>query len=366
MKKITVLILADGMTAGGTERQIVELLKGLQDHGNVATIIGILMKGGALETDACRFADIVMPVSQHRRFDVTLAFSLIRYAKTHHIDIIHTFGVVSDLSGVIAGKILKIPVVNGSIRSARVKLNRYDRFSKLLMPLCAWIVANSRAGMKAFGVEHFKNTSVIYNGIDTDRFRDIEPAPIGDDTICMVGNFTPKKDQAALIHALPLVKEEFPQARLVLVGRGKTLYRCQQLVKSLQQEKSVKFFSDTNDPAALIKGSKVCVLLSPNGEGISNAILEYMALAKPVVATDIGGNRELVKTNETGLLIKNHCASTIANAIRLLLRDPDKAKKLGLAGKKRIERQFSLERMVNRYIDLYCNVIRIFHAKTAS
>jgi glycosyltransferase involved in cell wall biosynthesis len=349
----SVIILTDGMTAGGTERQIVELLKGLKKERYIRSIIGILMNGGELEREAYKHADKIMPISQHSRFDFTLAISLLRFIKNHHVDIIHTFGVVSDLSGVIAGKILNKPNICGSIRSARPKLNIYDRFSKLCMAFSTSVVANSHAGLKAFGIENNEKASVIYNGIDLSRFKKVEPISFGKPTLCMVGNFTKKKDQASIIRALPLVKKEFSGVKLILIGRGKLLYKCRQLSELLELNENVKFITDTNNPEPFITGSQICILISPGGEGISNAILEYMALGKPVIASDIGGNRELIENYKTGILIKDHSKLTISESILHLLKNPDISMELGMSAKKYVEDKFNAQRMVDDYIELY-------------
>lgn len=353
MNTPTVIILADGMTAGGTERQIVELLKGLKKEKHICSVFGVLTKGGELERQAYQYADIVIPVSQHLRFDFTLSLSLIKFIKKYHIDIIHTFGIVSDFSGIIAGKILKKPIINGSIRSARPKLNIYDLFSKGCMAFSTWIVANSYAGLKSFGIEKKQNSGVIYNGIDLARIRKNPPISFGKPTLCMVGNFTKKKDQASIIRALPIVKNEFPDVKLVLVGRGKFLNSCRYLAKSLKIDDSVEFITDSNNPGPYISGSQVCILISPGGEGISNAILEYMALGKPVIASGIGGNRELIDNNKTGILIKDHSERTISASILYLLNNPNMSMKIGLAGQEFIEEQFEAQCMVNNYIKLY-------------
>ncbi len=353
MNVTTVLILTDGMTAGGTERQIIELLKGLKKEKRIRSIIGVLMKGGELEREAYQYADFVMPVSQHLRFDFTLAISLLWFIKRHSVDVIHTFGVVSDFSGVTAGKLLKKPNINGSIRSARPSLNMYDRFSKLCMRFSTWVVANSVAGSKTFGVENNSNISVIYNGIDLTRLKKNAPISFGHPTLCMVGNFTKKKDQASVIRALPLVKNEFPGVKLVLIGRGRFLNNCIDLSNELNLYSNIKFITDTNNPGPYIKGSQVCILISPGGEGISNSILEYMALGKPVIASDIGGNRELICNKKTGFLIKDHSQDTISEAILHLLRKPAMSKEIGSAGKKFVEERFKAQRMVNDYIKLY-------------
>ncbi len=353
-----VLILADGMPAGGTERQIVELLKGLQGSDTVRTAFGVLVKGGEREKEAMEYADITLPVRQTSRYDCTLAVSLVGLVRRYNVDLIHTFGSISDFSGIIAGKITGCPVINGSIRSARPRLNRRDRISRFCMKYATWIVANSRAGIRAFGVEKYRNTTVIYNGVELSRFSGVSPVTLGGLSICMVGNFTRKKDQASLIRALPVLRKEFPFLELVLVGRGENLDRCRHLSGSLGLKRSVHFVTDTDHPEPLIKGSRLGVLLSPQGEGISNVIIEYMALGKPVVATNLGGNPEIVEPGRTGILVDDHGVKTVARPILDLLRNPEKAEEMGRLGKESVAQRFAMARMIHGYENLYEQLLR--------
>lgn len=359
MKKPTILIIADGMSAGGTERQIVELLRGLQGRDSLQTVFGVLVKGGEREEEAMRYADVVLPVRQSLSYDITLAFSLVAFVKKYNIDLIHTFGSICDCCGIIAGKITGTPVVNGSIRSARPKLNRRDWVSRCCMLFATWVVANSQAGLVAFGVEKFPNASVISNGVDLNRFVGVRPVLQSHPAICMVGNFTQKKDQASLIRVIPIIKQKLPDVQLMLVGRGETLDRCKQLASALDIDESVHFFTDIDHPEQLIMDCQLGILLSPQGEGISNVIIEYMALGKPVIASNLGGNSELVVHGTTGYLVSDDSPETLSSVILEILCDAEKAQGMGDAGRKVIHDKFGLERMIDEYESLYFKVLSL-------
>ncbi|TKB05995.1 glycosyltransferase [Desulforhopalus sp. IMCC35007] len=352
-KKRSVLILADGMSAGGTERQIIELLKGFQYNKNFEIIFGVLVKDGECVPEAGYYAAKILPVRQSSQYDFTLAWSLIHLTREYNIDLIHTFGSVSDFSGIVAGRINNIPVVNGSIRNARPKLNKRDKISRFCMRFATGIVANSYAGIRAYGMENRDNAQVIYNGVDIKRFEDIIPAQIPEQSICMVGNFSLKKDQAQLIKILPKLLEKYSRLHLILVGRGDNLDNLQQQVAFLGLTQSVTFVTDCNSPESIVSGCEIGVLLSPEGEGFSNAIIEYMALGKPVIASALGGNHELVDHGKTGYLVENGKAEQLITYISHLLSEPYAAKKMGEAGKEKIAEHFHVSRMVNSYEDLY-------------
>jgi len=352
-----IMIMVDGMPAGGTERQIVELLKGVSGSEEFSIALGILQKGGPREAEACDYADLVIPIRQHYKYDFSLAISLIAHIRRYHIDLVHTFGCVSDFAGLVAGKLTGIPVVNGSIRSARPHLNKRDRFSKLWMRYADVVVANSFAGVRAFGVDNLSTVKVIYNGMDLDRFKNLTPQGHGETTLCMVGNFTSKKDQAALIRSLPLIKSKWPETRLVLVGRGERVVSCRRLAEELGVSNDVLFFTDTNHPESLMAGCCIGLLLSPNGEGLSNVVLEYMALGKPVIASNLGGNPELVEAGVNGLLLESHDPEVIAEAVNSLLSDLKRAEEMGRAGRNKVENSFSSAIMVENYTELYRSLL---------
>lgn len=352
-RKRSVLILADGMPAGGTERQIVELLKGFQHNKDFEIIFGVLVKDGERVNEAGEYAARTLPVSQSSKYDFTLAWSLIHLTREYSIDLIHTFGSVSDFAGIVASRTNNIPVVNGSIRNARPKLNKRDRISRFCMRFATAIVANSYAGLRAYGMEDRETAQVIYNGVDIKRFKDVIPAQIPEQTICMVGNFSRKKDQAQLIKIMPKLLEKYSKLHLILVGRGENLVILQQQVACLGLSRSVSFVTDCNSPESIISGCEIGVLLSPEGEGLSNVIIEYMALGKPVIASALGGNHELVDHGKTGYLVENGKPEHLINYISYLLSNPHVAKETGEAGKQKITEHFQISRMVKNYENLY-------------
>lgn len=347
------------MSSGGMERQIIELLKGLKKRGNLTIHFGVMMRGGEREKEAANYTHKVLPFGQRCNFDFTPFFSLLKLAKKNNINLIHTFGCKSDFAGLAVSKIFNIPNINGSIRSARSKLILLDRLSRLCMPLSDWIVANSHAGLKAFGVNRYPHVSVIHNGLDLNRFKHIKPFIHNCPTICMVGNFTPKKDQKSLISALPIIHREIPNIKLILVGRGeKKLRECQRLVSSIGITSCTEFITNTNHPEPYIAGSQAGILISPQGEGISNVIMEYMALGKPVVASYKGGNSEIVENGRTGYLIPENTPKLIADAILKLFRNPEEAEQMGKLGRERITQKFNLDRMIDEYEILYHRLLK--------
>lgn len=355
-----VLFVVDSLVAGGMERQIVELLRGLRRSGRYRVTLAVLERGGALEAEAAALAESVLPIRRRARFDVWPAVALVQHGRRAHIQLIHAFGWMSGLAGLVAARWQRVPIINGSIRAAPPGLGFRERISKCSAQLSDAIVANSRAGLRSYGLADHPRTAVIWNGVSLERFDRVTAERDTVPTICMVANFSKYKDQPAAIRAMVPIRSQFPAARLVLVGRDTgTLQESERLVAALGLTDAVRFVT-TTQPESLIAGSDVCVLASnirTHGEGISNAILEYMALGKPVVATDAGGNAEVIQDGVTGFLVPGDSADAIAERVIELLRAPARAQQMGEAGRQRVRDAFSMPRMVAEYEGLYARVL---------
>jgi glycosyltransferase involved in cell wall biosynthesis len=353
------LILADGMPNGGTERQIVELLKGLKtgDYA-VTTIFGVLQKGGGREQEANYWADQVLPVRQTKSLDPTYWWTIVSAVKKLHIDIVHTFGSMSDLAGLLASRIGKIPHICGSIRNARAHKNLRDRVSKFTMRFADRIVANSKAGLASYNFQKHPRAMVIYNGIDIRRIDRIQSLDFPHPYLLMVGNFTPKKDQSALIRALPFVIDKHPDLHTLLVGQGPTLPDCRKLINELGLQDNITIIPDCTTPEIYMKKARLCVLLSPDGEGLSNVVLEYLSCARAVIATDKGGNREIIDHNVNGVLVDSHDPGFLADVINGLLVNPALLDLFGQRGRKTVIEKFGLHKMIREYITLYAMLVQ--------
>lgn len=357
-----ILIMADSLIAGGMERQVVELLKGLKAHGQYSVVLGVLDRGGQLEAEACCFAETVLPLRRSTRFDFTVPWMLGQQVKTYNVDLIHAYGGMSSLAALVVTRRFRLPLVV-SIRNAPLRLSSRQRLTALCGRLANSVVSNSRAGLVSYGLEDHHCARVIPNGVDTRSMVNVVPVRhrANERVLCMVANFSPLKDQATVVHAVATLCQEWP-VRLVLVGRDRgTLGDVQRLVFELGISHVVDFVTDTNYPHPYVAASEVCVLatnVALHGEGISNAILEYMTLAKPVVATDCGGNSEVISDGVTGYLVPTDAPNAFADRIAELLRMPQQATRMGQLGRERVQSEFCLERMVSSHESLYAFLMR--------
>ena len=148
------------------------------------------------------------------------------------------------------------------------------------------------------------------------------------------------------------VQEAVPDAAFLLAGEGELSESLRALAVELGIPKSTFFLGQCENVAELLSISEICVL-SSKAEGFSNSILEYMAAARPVVATDVGGASEVVSEGETGYLVASGDDVTMASRLIALLCDPERARVMGEKGRRVVEEKFSCEAQLARTEDLY-------------
>jgi glycosyltransferase involved in cell wall biosynthesis len=350
-----ILILVGKMGAGGKERQIIGLLKGLRQYKRFRTSLAVFNQGGDRESEAIGWADSFLPIRRKWNFDlVTPIFALLKHIRSQDIKLIHTFGSTPwDVTGVLVARILNLPVILGGIRSAPSALKLHHKIRLLSARFADIVVANSSAGLAAYGLTGYPRGRVIHNGIDISRFKGIFAEDKHKSILCMVANFSNNKDHDCVIRAIPIIRKVFPEVSLTLVGRDAgTLKQARFLVKELNISHAVRFITDTNTPEPYIMGSQVCILTTYT-EGLSNAILEYMAFSKPVVATEGSGSNELIIPGKTGFLVSISSPDEVAEKVIKLLSSPETAVIMGMAGRQRVIEKFSIESMVSAYEELY-------------
>lgn len=255
------------------------------------------------------------------------------------------------------------------------KNRKYNLLRKLARPLVHHYIAVSKD--LADWLEHTvgaapQRITQIYNGVDSLRFhpRREERTPIGPDgfmsgnelLIGSVGRMAEVKDYPNLVRAflrlLELAPEARSRARLVILGEGVARATCLDLLKQANAEHLAWLPGSRDDIADLMRQFDVFALPSL-GEGISNTILEAMACGLPVVATRVGGNRELVDTGITGTLVPPADPEAMAQALLTYFEDNTLVRSHGAAGRAKIEALFSMEAMVRGYMGVYDAVLGV-------
>jgi glycosyltransferase involved in cell wall biosynthesis len=360
---IRLLLVIPTLVRGGAEKQLTSLACGLpRDQFDVH--VAVLTHTGPLE-EQLRAANIpVTLIGKRWKVDPGAYWRLRRYIKDLAPDIVHTWLFAANAYGrqaamsagvrhIVAGERCVDPW-KGAVQLA------IDRF---LARTTERIVTNSS------GVQDF----YVSRGLPADKFAIIpngiapfDPCPtISRESLLAelhlpadarligaIGRLWPQKRVKDLIWAMDLLKSARDDAHLLIVGDGPQRWQLERYRDQNLIADRVHFLGERNDVPGLVQHLD-CLWLASEYEGQSNAIMEAMSAGVCVIATDIPGNRDLVVPSETGYLVPVGDRAAFTRHTHQLLDDPELARRLGEAGRRRMLAEFSIQRMIERHVALY-------------
>jgi len=360
-RELRVTFIIGGLGAGGKERQLLYLIKSLPTYFKITIIVlssEIFYKEiYELPIDLT----IVEKTNKYRLTTICLLYRQLRKARTQIVHSWDDIGTILIIPYILLNKISLIT----SIRHAG-KLKRSFKQS-LIKTISHWasncIVSNSQKGLEVERLLNNKKGKVIYNGLDLKNF-DCESNKKVDThlkyidykiKIVMVGRFYGLKDYITFIRAAKLVTQSYSNVGFICIGDGPNRINAEAETRD-NLNTNIFFLGNRNDIPSLLKKMDIGVLLNNtkgHAEGISNAIMEYMAAGLPVIATDAGGTPELVQNNVTGFLVPAFDEKEVAQKIQWLIENSLESEQMGLNGQKVIETRFSINKMADAYINLY-------------
>ena len=359
-----ILFMADSLALGGTERQLTLLVKYLPSPWNASVVA---FGGGMFTPKIIELGVDVVVFERRTRLDLKPVWSFWKLLRKLRPDIVHSWGGLSSAIAAPMCKLLGIRFINGSIRSGSA-VTRHIIRTLITFFLSDWIIANSYAGLKACGISGPKG-KVIYNALDPQRLIPIDnyrykmKPPI---TVVMAARMTAQKDFMMFINgAREISHRDSENWKFVALGDGKDKELLIEEAADLISMEIMEFPDVLDDVIPFLQQTDIGVLLTNTKlikEGLSNAIMEYMACGIPVICKNTGGNSELVISGETGFLLELDNVHNFVEKLLWLAHHPDKARHMGEDGKKRIEELCSIERMVGEYIDVYRDVLKITNA----
>lgn len=363
-KRLRILIITDTalLTSGGSERFLRNLLERLPADSFRVDVLQLAAPPadafGTFDAPHVRLSHEPIGESRIRLLAaIVRAYQLVR---RNHYDIVHSQHESADLiNALLPGRARRLSSRRdmGFLKSSRVRsLMRWldRRFD------C--VVAPSQAILDSLPRERASRLVCIPNGVDTRRYA---PADAGrrarmreslgyashELLIGCVANFNPVKRHADLIDAFARVYAELPQARLLLLGDGRLRGAIETRIAALGLSGAVRLAGERLDVANVLPALDVFALASKS-EGMSNAILEAQACGLPVVATDVGGNPELVDA-DCGVLVQPLNPPALARALLELLPDVARRARLGMAARARVCARHPLQKMADAYLALY-------------
>ena len=360
----------------GSENHLLTLLRDM-DRREFRFHVGILAEPRHIPLlqayrQALEEAGVTVAFFPMRKFfDYSLIWRLRRYMREHQIDLVHTHLIHADLYGTLAAKAAGI----STIISSRHNDDRFRRHRVLIWLnrlLAHWqtkiIVISDWVGRFLQEVEGIPAEKIarIHYGLDPAPIEALaDPAyvrqqfniPADAPVIGTIGRLTAQKGQIYLLQAASLLKKEFPNLRVIIIGDGELRGELEARTKALDITTQVIFTGsrDHRETLRLLSGMDMFVFPSL-WEGFGLVLLEAMALKKPIVASNVSAIPETVRHKETGLLVLPENSEQLADAITELLQNSFLSNEMGISGYRRLQQDFSVNAMLARTTSLYLSI----------
>jgi glycosyltransferase involved in cell wall biosynthesis len=368
-----VLHMIDSFQQGGTERLAIQLVRQLHESGRCRVRLACLQNEGPLRVEAAALGLGEIPEYALTSFyDLNYLRQirrLMRFMKDNQIDVVHTHDFYTNIFGMTAAFLAGVKVrITYKGETAGFRTPMQKRVERLAFRLAHRIVANCEAVRSQLIREGVPARKIVrhYNGLDLKRVQ-AKTAMSRDESlsrlnlpcepprrfVTIVANLRHAvKDHPTFLRAAARVKSKITNAAFIIAGEGELMPQLRALTAELNLDTDVFFIGRCQKLAELLSISDVCAL-SSTAEGFSNSILEYMAAARPVVVTDVGGAREAVIDGETGYIVPAGNVEAMAARIIDLLSNSERAREMGARGQAIVEGTFSCERHLADTLALY-------------
>jgi glycosyltransferase involved in cell wall biosynthesis len=350
------------LDVGGLERVVATLARAQHEAG--ARVVVYCLDGAGVLAQPLPAAGVPVRVV-HRRargIDARAVLRLARMLRRDAVTIVHCHNHAAMVYGALAARLAARPrvvyTVHGARTSARRATGRWQRMG--LLREVVFVSRHARDVARVAGTR--AHTHVVTNGVDSSAFaldraagervrRELGIAP--DARVCgIVARLTPAKDHRTLFEAVRRLREAGSGVHCIVVGDGEMRGALESAVRALGLDDLVHFTGARANVRDYLGAMDVFVLSSVT-EGLAMTLLEAMAAGKPVVATRVGGNPEVVEDGRTGLLVSPGDPDALASAVDTILRRPELQAAMGAAGRDRARRNFSLEAMLAGYAAVY-------------
>ena len=354
-----VFLMVNSLETGGTERQFIAMARALRKAGTPVQL-GCLMNQGPLARELEGLSEFPLGGSLYGVQSIRSRLQLRHHLLANDIHVAHAFDFYTNLTLIPAAKMAGIPVI-GSQRQIGDLLTRRQFFAQLaVFGLCDRVVCNSREAAKRLVEAGLppRKIVVIGNVLPDDAFAEIAPSfPAGQGTvqIGMIARMNAEyKNHRGFLRAAKLLRSRLSGVRFVLVGDGPLCRALEEEAAALGLTDLVEFLGNRRDVTALLRSFAITVVPSKS-ESLSNVMLESMAAAVPVVATAVGGNKELGE-NGRALLVPADDEESLATAMAQLLENKALRSEMVCAAREFVQANYSAERVCRQYQDLYAEV----------
>lgn len=380
MKKIKIIHIITRLDKGGSSRVLLDIARSFnRDNFSIKIISGLTMDA---QEDLDKFSretgvEIIFENSLRRDIniflDIAALFKIKRILKKEKPDIVHLHTSKAGFIGRIAAKFAGVPVCfympHGHIfygYTNFVLTKIYIMLERFGAGFCNAIITLSDVEARDFLARNIAEKDkffTIHNGIDLKGYQAIDANKLKElrnevklgvsaPVITVISRLEPVKGLEIFLQALGEVVKTIPQFMALVVGSGRLREGLEEKAKALNLEGKIRFLGYRTDIKEIISISDIIVDPALN-EGLGLVILEAQALGKPVLATRVGGIPEVIIDNQTGILVPAGDFKSLAGEMIRLLRDAELAARLAREAKKRIELEFSKDKMISRLVELY-------------
>lgn len=368
MKRHNIVLISTALAYGGAEAQLVRLATRLKAKGWGVRVVSLMPPRAYVEELEAAGIPVFSLGIRRKLPDPRPISRLARFIREWRAHIVHSFMVHANLLARLVRLLAPVPVLICSARSIDEGGRLREILYRLTDPLCDLTTQVSRAGLERYvrvgAVPHHK-IRYIPNGVDTERFK---PNPEGRFKIrrelgvdgfvwLAVGRLDSPKDYPNMFRAFAQVVQKDSNTVLLIAGDGPLRKDMEVLAQKMGIEERVRFLGIRRDIPQLMNAADAYVM-SSSWEGMPNVLLEASASGLPIVATDVGGNGEIVLDGETGFLVPLKDPDQLAQAmLRLMSLPQEERKHMGEKARRNVEDNFALEKIVDRWEKLYYELL---------
>ena len=368
MPRVSVAVFLTSFQGGGSERQMTELIRRLDPDRYKVHAVCFHLEGPWLPRVVERAASVAsFPIRGFGR--PSTAIALARFAawcRRERIAVVQTGDFYANVFGLPGARLAGVPMRVGSRRELNPdKTDRQIALQRMAYRCATHVVANSPSAREILRQERVTAPEVVMipNGVDLAAHRHSRtPRPIR--RVITVANLRPEKNHETLIAAAALLAPSCPDLRYQVVGNGPRRGELEALARMRGVHHLMEFLGHRDDIPALLADADLFVLPS-RSEAFPNGAIEAMAAGLPVVASDVGGLRDLIDPGHTGLLVPPADPEALATAMRSLVEDPVRAAALGAAARDDIQSRYSFERMVGDFDAFYQSALHASQGRRA-
>jgi glycosyltransferase involved in cell wall biosynthesis len=353
--------MIDELSPAGTETQLVALIRHL-DRARVQPYLCLLRgddpNSRALEPGHCPVLRLGVR-SLRKPTTAAAVWRLVRFLRRERIDVFQAYFPDSTYLGVPAAWLAGVPHILRTRNNLGYWLTPWHRrLGRLCGLLSDGLVANCEACRDAIVADEGLSpdrVAVLENGVDLSRFAAVcPPAPSG--RVGVVANLRPVKGLDVFLRAAATVSAAHPGAMFQIAGQGPLRAPLGRLAEELGLAGRVTWWGSVGDVPGFLAALELAVLPSLS-EGMSNALLEYMAAGRPIVATAVGATARLIEDGVSGLLVPPGDSDRLAAAMGRLLADPELAARLGATARRRAVERHGRSAMVRRFEAFYARQV---------